>query len=151
MGPPISADDLRGTTAGIASRGAANLIDFTVIAAMLIGTYLGVAGFRFLLNPRTFTFPDPSLALVLIVASGVAGLDFLTCWAISGRTYGDLILGLRVVGRDGRHPRPVLALLRSATCVVFPIGLVWAGVDRRGRSVQDLLLRPSVVYDWPHT
>jgi uncharacterized RDD family membrane protein YckC len=116
---------------------------------LLVAVYVGVAAVRFLLRARSFTFPAPSLALVIVVGSVIAGLYFTVCWAVSGRTYGDLVFGLRVVGRGGRHPRPTLALLRAVACVVFPVGLVWSVVDRRGRSAQDLLLRTSVVYDWP--
>ena len=150
IGPArIVAADMRGTPAGIATRGAANVVDFAVTATMLGGIYAGLATLRFLRNPRSFTFPAPSLVLVIEVASVVAALYFATCWALSGRTCGALLLGLRVVGRDGRHPRVIVATLRAIACVVFPVGLLWAGVDRLGRSVQDLLLRTSVVYDWP--
>jgi hypothetical protein len=31
---------------------------------------------------------------------------------------------------------------------VFPIGLLWTAVSRENRSLADLLLRTSVVYDW---
>lgn len=145
----VTPDAVRGTPAGIASRTAANLIDFTVTGSLLVGAYVGVASVRFLRNPRSFTFPAPSLALIILVGSFIAGLYFTICWAISGRTYGALVLGLRVVGRGGRHPRPTVALLRAVACVVFPVGLVWCGVDRLGRSAQDLFLRTSVIYDWP--
>ena len=150
-GSVITPESLRGTPAGIASRTAANLIDFTVTSVLLLGIYIGLAGFRFLRNPREFTFPAPSLAAIILTASFVAGIYFAICWAMSGRTYGDLVLGLRVVGRDNRHPHLLTALLRAGTCVIFPIGLLWAVVDRLGRSAQDLLLRTRVVYDWPRT
>jgi hypothetical protein len=32
--------------------------------------------------------------------------------------------------------------------VLFPILLLWVAVSRQNRSVQDLVLRTSVVYDW---
>jgi hypothetical protein len=32
--------------------------------------------------------------------------------------------------------------------VAFPVGLFWIVVSRDNRSVQDLLLRSAVVYDW---
>jgi hypothetical protein len=40
------------------------------------------------------------------------------------------------------------AALRSAFCVLFPIGLFWVAVSGANRSVQDVVLRSSVVYDW---
>ena len=38
--------------------------------------------------------------------------------------------------------------MRAALCVVFPIGLAWVVVSRQNRSLQDTVLRTSVVYDW---
>jgi uncharacterized RDD family membrane protein YckC len=57
-------------------------------------------------------------------------------------------MGLRVVGREGENLRLVGALLRALCCSVFPVGLLWAAVNQENRSVQDVLLRTSVVYDW---
>jgi uncharacterized RDD family membrane protein YckC len=57
-------------------------------------------------------------------------------------------MGLHVVDRRGRNLRLGLALARAVFCVTFPVGLVWVAVSRENRSVQDLVLRTSVVYDW---
>src|SRR3954454_5287668 len=135
--------------AGIASRTAANIIDFAVTGSLLAAGYIGYATVRFLLRPRSFTFPAPSLLLVIIAGSVLCGFYFAVCWATTGRTYGALVLGLRVISRGRDHVRPVTAILRAAACVLLPIGLVWSGVDRRRRSVQDIVLRTTVVYDWP--
>jgi len=135
--------------AGIASRTAANIIDFVVTASLLAAAYVGYATVRFLLRPRSFTFPAPSLLLVIVAGSVLAGLYFAVCWATTGRTYGALVLGLRVITRGRDHVRPVTAILRAAACVLIPVGLVWSGVDRRRRSLQDILFRTTVVYDWP--
>jgi hypothetical protein len=32
--------------------------------------------------------------------------------------------------------------------VVFPIGLFWVVINRHRRSIQDIVLRTEVVYDW---
>ncbi len=40
-------------------------------------------------------------------------------------------------------------MLRAGFCVVFPIGLFWCAVSRENRSVQDVVLRSSVIHDWP--
>jgi hypothetical protein len=32
--------------------------------------------------------------------------------------------------------------------MVFPIGVLWVAVNRENRSVQDIVLRTSVVYEW---
>jgi hypothetical protein len=44
--------------------------------------------------------------------------------------------------------RPLSALLRAILCVIFPIGLLWSVVSDSSRSLQDVLLRTSVIYDW---
>jgi uncharacterized RDD family membrane protein YckC len=69
-------------------------------------------------------------------------------WRLTGRTYGDQLLGLRVVNYEGRQMRFVGALLRALFCAVFPLGLLWVAVSPANRSVQDVVLRTSVVYDW---
>ena len=57
-------------------------------------------------------------------------------------------MGLRVVNYKGVRLRPVTSLLRAAFCVFFPIGLLWCAGSRANRSIQDVVLRSSVVYDW---
>jgi len=135
--------------AGIVSRVAANVIDAGVLVVIIAVGYAGFTTVRFLHHPRAFTFPAPSLLTVITIGCAAAGLYFAVCWATTGRTYGALVLGLRVVSRGRQHVRPVVAVLRAATCVVWPIGLVWSGVDRRRRSLQDIVFRTTVVYDWP--
>lgn len=135
--------------AGIVSRTAANVIDFAVLGVLMAAVYAGFTAVRFLHHPRSFTFPAPSLLFVTTVGCVTATLYFAICWATVGRTYGDLVLGLRVVARGRQHPPLLIAALRAVTCVAWPIGLVWSGLDRRRRSLQDIAFRTSVVYDWP--
>jgi uncharacterized RDD family membrane protein YckC len=79
----------------------------------------------------------------------VLAVGYLTLgWSTSGRTVGALVMGLRVLNRSGDSMRPVSALLRALFCVAFPLGLLWILVSAGNRSLQDLVLRTSVVYDW---
>ena len=58
------------------------------------------------------------------------------------------MLGLRVVSsRDAGLPL-WRAFVRAILCALFPIGLFWSAVSSRNESVQDLLVRTTVVYDW---
>jgi uncharacterized RDD family membrane protein YckC len=145
---PPAARVLQGRRAGLITRLLANTVDFCIAVVIVAGGYAAVAALRFLWSSRTFTFPAPGFG-PLVIAGGVVMMLYLTaCWTVSGRTYGDHLLGLRVVGWRGRRLRPVAALLRAILCVVFPIGLFWIALSRENRSVQDVLLRSSVVYDW---
>jgi uncharacterized RDD family membrane protein YckC len=148
---PPAARELQGRRAGLITRLLANTVDFCIAALIVAAGYAGVAALRFLWSSRTFSFPQPSFAVLVLAGGAVMVLYLTACWTASGRTYGDHLLGLRVVGWRGRRLRPVGALVRAILCVLFPIGLFWIVLSRENRSVQDVLLRSSVVYDWSRT
>ncbi|MGW4338762.1 RDD family protein [Rhodococcus koreensis] len=134
--------------AGIVTRGLACGIDLAIVMAVMGGIYVGALFVRLLFSPQAFTFPDASALLSVSMFIGVAVLYLTACWAVSGRTVGAVIMGLRVVSRNGELIGWLRALLRAVLCVMFGFGLLWAAVDSRRRSLQDILLRTSVVYDW---
>lgn len=136
--------------AGIVTRLLAACIDVVAVLLMMVALYLGLAGLRFVWSPTAFTWPAPSLPQSILFASVLAFGYLATAWATTGRTYGASVLGLRVLSRDHRVLGWVRAGLRAATCVVFPAGLLWTVVSRRRYSLQDLLVRSVVVYDWYH-
>ena len=145
---PREARPYQGLRAGLVTRLVAACVDAGVVAVVLVASYIGYAGARFLIDPRGFKVPKTSLFFSLTTALVVAVLYLAAGWAISGRTYGCHVLGLRVVSWHGRRLRLPIALLRALFCVVFPVGLFWCAASRASRSVQDVLLRSSVVYDW---
>ena len=145
---PKDARAFQGHRAGIVTRIVAAGIDAAVVAVVLLGAYLGYAGLRFLVDPRHFSFPDPALFASLLVAAVVLGLYLTVAWAVSGRSYGNLLMGIRVVGGATGDVGWLRALLRARFYVAYPIGLVWVAVDRHQRSIQDLVLGTAVVYDW---
>lgn len=133
--------------AGVVTRLIASAIDVAGVMTLLVGLYLGVAALRFLWSPSRFSWPSPSLLTSTALASFLAFWYLTLAWATTGRTYGDTVLGLRVLSRDGRELRWLPSALRAAACVVFPAGLLWVAVSRRRLSIQDALLRTVVVYD----
>jgi uncharacterized RDD family membrane protein YckC len=148
---PKEARAFQGRRAGIVTRVAAAAIDTGLVALVLLGAYLGFAGLVFLLDPRGFSFPDAQPFRSLLVGAVVLGLYLSVAWAAGGRTYGSLLMGLRVVSGSGGRVGWARATLRAAFYVLFPIGLFWVVVDPRQRSVQDRVLATAVVYDWkPH-
>lgn len=145
---PSEARPYQGQRAGLITRLVAAAIDGVLVGLVLLLGYAGFAGFLFLIDPRGFSFPEMGLFLSLTSAFVVLVVYLTVSWWISGRTYGGLVMGLRVVGPSGENLRLVGSLLRALFCSVFPIGLLWAAVNQENRSVQDALLRTSVVYDW---
>jgi uncharacterized RDD family membrane protein YckC len=145
---PTEARPYQGQRAGLVTRFVAAVIDGILVGLVLLLGYAGFAGLVFLIDPRTFTFPEMGLFLSLTSALVVLVVYLTVSWWISGRTYGSLVMGLRVVGYRGANMRLVGAFARAVFCTLFPIGLLWAAVNRENRSVQDVVLRTSVIYDW---
>jgi uncharacterized RDD family membrane protein YckC len=145
---PVEARPFQGRRAGVVSRTVAATLDFIVILAIVVATYVVWAATLFLWKPVKFSFPSPPF-LVYLAYYGLLLFGYLTiAWATTGRTVGANIMGLRVLNARGQRLRVTGAALRSALCTLFPLGLFWCAVSRSNRSVQDMVLRTSVIYDW---
>ena len=145
---PPEARGYQGQRAGLVSRLLASAVDLAVVAGVVAAGYLGVSMVLFLWNPSRFRFPTPD-RVWLLIAGGVVLFCYLWgAWALSGRTWGDFLLGLRVVNYRGEPLHVYGAAIRAALCVVFPIGIFYVAVSRANRSIADVVLRTSVVYDW---
>jgi uncharacterized RDD family membrane protein YckC len=148
---PREARPYQGHRAGIVSRLVACAIDFLVVAGILAAAYGAWSLVLFLWRPSHFRFPDVSTDWVLLAGEALLFVYLAYAWRTTGRTWGDLLLGLRVVNRRGDPLGRVGSVARSALCVVFPIGILYVAVSRSNRSVADLVLRTSVIYDWGPT
>ncbi len=145
---PREARPYQGRHAGVATRMLAAVLDAIVVVALLLSGYGMVAVLAFMVDPLRFSFPRLSLAVNLTAALALTVVYLAVGWSAGGRTCGMSIMGLRVVGPGGRRLRLGGATVRALACVVFPVGLLWSSVNARNRSVQDVLLRTEVIYDW---
>lgn len=134
--------------AGIVTRVAAMGVDMAVVIVLGSVVYLTVAGAKLVWSPTTFSWPDIPFWVTLIVEFTIAVLYLTGSWAMTGRSYGASLLGLRVLSRHGEIPGWALAFVRAVFCVFFPVGLFWVILSPQRRSVQDVVLRTVVVYDW---
>lgn len=141
----------QGHRAGVVSRTVANSVDFVVVALVVAVGYGGISAVLFLWSPSDFAFPSVRGTVLLALAGLVMGTYLTLSWFTTGRTYGDHLFGLRVVDHRGERLSLLAAAARAGMCVLLPIGLLWVAVSRSNRSVQDVLLRTSVVYDWAGT
>lgn len=138
----------QGRRAGIVSRLAASTVDFAVVGLIVGAGYGALSAALFLWSPSSFRFPAVP-GPVLLATSGLVLFTYLTLsWFTTGRTYGDHLFGLRVVDRHGERLRLLAAAVRAWLCLMLPVGVFWAAVSRSNRSVQDVVLRTSVIYDW---
>ena len=129
-------------------RAIAATVDAVVVILVVALGLVAVNAVVFVLNPQGYRLVGASQEVLVGVALGTAIVYLAGTWAMVGRSYGCHVMGLRVVDRRGRSPRLAMALLRAVLYVFFPLGLVWCGVVRSRKSVQDLLLGTTVVYDW---
>jgi uncharacterized RDD family membrane protein YckC len=131
--------------AGVVSRGAAYVVDASVLAgivivsiavAQLIGAVTG-------LRARDLARLAGPLAVTALPLLFVLYLTVF--WGLAGRTPGMALFALRVVATDGRPLSWSAAALRAVTLTVFPVGFLWSVVDRRHQAVHDKLARTLVV------
>jgi uncharacterized RDD family membrane protein YckC len=92
--------------------------------------------------------------------AGVLGILAFALWsfaylwvgvAISGRTVGMSVVGIKVVGKEGRPVSPGHAAIRALLLpfsVISVIGVLGAVFDARQRTFHDLAAKTAVVYDW---
>jgi uncharacterized RDD family membrane protein YckC len=151
---PKDARSMQGERAGFVSRAIAAGIDVTLVFLTVLGTVAVVWMLSFLVNPVSTTpaFSDgqriPKIGALILYGYFLNWLYWTVCWATSGRTIGNLVMGLKVVNFRGHHQRWGGAAVRSAFCTTFPFGLLWVIISGANRSVQDVVLRTSVIYDW---
>jgi uncharacterized RDD family membrane protein YckC len=143
--------ELQGKYAGIVSRAAAFVVDAIAIAAIF-----AIAGRIFEYVASIFLHDRVSLpeaGLGSRIALGVWAFIYLAePLAMSGRTFGMAVFGLRAVRPDGRDVNGWHAVLRVLS---FPLSFALAGlgfvlilVRRDRRALHDLIGSTVVVYAW---
>jgi uncharacterized RDD family membrane protein YckC len=145
---PREARPWQGQRAGLVTRLVAGALDAAIVWLVLLAGYFGLAALLFLVDPRSFSLPHAGLFFSLTAGFCVSLVYLTGAWAISGRTYGNLVMGLRVLGRGGRPLGLVGSATRALALLLLPAGVLWVAVSRDNRSLQDLALGTSVVYDW---
>lgn len=145
---PAEARGYQGAAAGIATRFAASAIDGVVVVMWLLLMYGGYLALRLVLSPGGFQRPDHSLLLLGAAFFWTEVVYLAFAWWIGGRTIGDRIMGVQVVASRGGRLRFLQSVARALLCAMIPIGLLWCAIDPKRRSLQDIVLRTSVVYNW---
>ena len=144
---PEDAREFQGERAGFATRFLASVIDVALIALLMMGIWLTIEILQLIFTPGVEVEP-PRAATLVLWGYAFATLYWTVAWATSGRSIGAWVMGVRVVSRKGERLSWPIALARAAFSVGFPFGILWALVSKRNRSVQDVVLRTIVIYDW---
>jgi uncharacterized RDD family membrane protein YckC len=147
---PREARPFQGHRAGLVTRAVAALIDLGIVALTVVALNAIAAIVRFLVV-RTAGLDLPHVQWSIVLGAVFLWSSWTWGWAVTGRTFGGHIMGLRVVSRSGEALGWATAAVRAAFCLVFPIGLLWVLVSRSNRSFQDTFMRTSVIHDWVMT
>ena len=82
----------------------------------------------------------------------VYAVYFIFFWTFLGKTVGGIIIGLRLVNREGGKPSfwrcTVRFLVEFGIPGMLIIGSIWIFINPRRRSIFDLISGTFVVYDW---
>lgn len=144
---PESARGSQGQRAGLFTRGIAAVIDVAVTLLVMVAAWLGVALFLWALPP-VGPVDMPSAWWFVGLGILLLWLSWTTAYATTGRSFGALVMGIRVVNRRGHSMSWPMAGVRALANMAFPIGLLWVIPSAQNRSVQDLVLRSNVIYAW---
>jgi uncharacterized RDD family membrane protein YckC len=141
-----------GQYAGPVSRLAAAAVDGVAVTTLYSAI---VAGSTFALGLVTTREIDVREANGLLGVAGFVVWAFLYLWvglAVAGRTVGKLLVGLRVVQRDGTPLAGKSAFVRVVTYplsfLLMGLGMIGIVLGRERRALHDLLAGSAVVYDW---
>ncbi|MGB3699450.1 MAG: RDD family protein [Gordonia sp. (in: high G+C Gram-positive bacteria)] len=133
-------------SAGIVSRAIAAVIDAVVVVTVLGVGYLATSFIIFTRDVTDFVFPQIGLWFTTTGFLVTSVLYLMVCWSMSGRTVGNVLMGLRVIRANGEPLHFAQIGPRAVLCVVFPVGLFWVALSSKRLSLQDALLRTRVVY-----
>jgi RDD family len=134
--------------AGAVTRLLGAILDAGLVALLSSLLYLGVAGLRLMWWPASFSWPHPPVLVSVTVVVLVAVVYLTSGWVTTGRSLGGSLLGYRVLSLRREPLGWPRAAARAVLYVVFPIGLALAALTPARLSLQDMLLRSTVVYDW---
>ena len=148
----MTAEPVPGPYAGAVSRLAAYVVDLTLMSTTLS---MGSAVAAYVIAVTTGYEPrladDRDVASLGLVVWWL--VYFGGSWAVTGRTLGMALLGVRVTGDDGSRVSARAAFVRAATfplsVALFGLGFLGILFDRRRRALHDLFARTTVVYTTP--
>ncbi len=144
-------ENLRGQHAGFASR----FIAFIVDCAVSIGVFmlvLGAASFAASVLTGSSIHWSRENTWVVVAFFAWEFFYYAYFWTSTGKTPGMVLLGVQVVGQDGRSVGTRRGLVRT---LAFPLSFILLGLGFVGilvrsdrRALHDLIADTAVVYSW---
>jgi uncharacterized RDD family membrane protein YckC len=141
----------QGHYAGSVSRFAAYAIDLTASTGVFSLALAAISYGVHIVTGHNVSWSRSDIVVAVIFVAWEF-LYFGYSWAVSGRTFGMAVLGIRVVRADGTVLDPRHAIVRT---LAFPLSFLLCGlgflgilVQREHRALHDLIADTAVIYAW---
>src|SRR5690348_2474203 len=141
----------QGNYAGSVSRFLAYAIDFFASTAVYTLVLAAISYVVQIVSGKQVSWNRQDIVVVVTYVAWEF-FYFGYSWAVSGRTFGMAVLGVRVVRADGAVAEPWRGVVRS---LVFPLSFLLLGlgflgilVQRERRALHDLIAGTAVIYAW---
>jgi uncharacterized RDD family membrane protein YckC len=118
--------------AGAVSRFAAYAIDITVATGLFSLALAGISYVVQILTGHQVHWSRSNIVVAIIYFMWL-GIYFAYSWAVSGRTFGMAVLGVRVVSADGTDLPPSRAVVRT---LAFPLSFLLFGLRFLARQAE---------------
>ncbi len=148
---PTAAVNQQGHYAGAVTRLAAFAVDQSVAtAAFAVSTAVISWALHLVTAGEIDWAPQPWVTALMF--TGWLFIYYAYPWAVSGKTFGMALLGIRVVRKDGSSATPRNAVLRTLALplsfLTLGIGFVPIITGRHRRALHDAIGGTAVVYSW---
>jgi uncharacterized RDD family membrane protein YckC len=148
---PVESVTAQGNYAGAVSRFLAYAIDLFASTAVYTLVLAAISYVVQIVSGKQVSWNRQDIVVVVTYVAWEF-FYFGYSWAVSGRTFGMVVLGVRVVRADGAVAEPWRGVVRS---LVFPLSFLLLGlgflgilVQRERRALHDLIAGTAVVYSW---
>jgi uncharacterized RDD family membrane protein YckC len=148
---PTRSVTAQGNYAGSVSRFLAYAIDLLASSAVFTLALAAISYVAKIVSGKQVSWDRQDIAVVIAYVVWEF-FYFGYSWAVSGRTFGMAVLGVRVVRADGAIAEPRRGVVRA---LVFPLSFLLLGlgflgilVQRERRALHDLIAGTAVIYAW---
>jgi len=147
-------DSLNGRAAGFVTRLMAYLLDALVLTIILAGGAWLFVQVDALLGELTLSdnIRISATTLWALMVPVIIVFYYVMFWSLTGQTLGKMVLGLRIVGRDGKPPGIGRSFIRLIgyllSMLALWMGYLWIIVDDQRKGWHDHMASTWVVYDF---
>ena len=148
---PADAVTYQGQYAGSVSRFTAYVIDLAVSTGAFTLALAAISyGVQIVTGRSVHWNRSDTVVVILFVVWQFFYFGY--SWAVSGKTFGMALLGIRVVAADGLDLEPrrgvIRALVFPLSFLLFGLGFLGILVQREHRALHDLIAGSAVIYAW---